>query len=322
MAYNNKPQQRPALFGKSALAEQLHEATGRPFPQNNRRQDNIFDPLPTNPNQMGDDGTDHILIAIWGKTKVGRLLAMDYHDYKKRFNHNLLGDFITLQNFYDYVKSKERDDRIRYMRKEVLKEFRFKCTKILVPHFKAIIMDAYWQKINASSELKELVKESTLPFEMYRTNHASGFRTRWPDSYWIQQGLDEIRKALKENRAPDLRMYMDNTDNTIEEIIRKEFSIRPPEPRREFKPKKEHVDQEAAEEKLSADDVDQKREDQAVSQNLQAPEKELCVDEDMQANKLPEEEVNNTDEATPPEAMTHVEHAKEEHSHHHHHQHA
>lgn len=162
------------------------------------------------PAPKGADGVNHINIAEDSVTELGRCLA---HSTVLKFSHKKFGHFSNIESFWHYIRSEEHDDRIRNMTGKALKEFAKMLHTRRVVNFIAIILDANWQKVNQYPELKEALKETTLPFECY--NHykrQDGVKIRPTYSYWLIPGFEEIRKALQENRQPNFSEFLDNPD--------------------------------------------------------------------------------------------------------------
>lgn len=173
---------------------------------NNNSQRTFRDPKPS-PMSWVQDGVDHINIWEHGETELGKVLA---HNTVIPFNHHIFGNFSCIEAFWHYISSQEHDDRIRTMRGRALHTFSRKLSKLHVPNFCAIILDANWQKIKRYPEIQEALIESTLPIDCYYTQRKSaGIRIRVPYASWLIDGFEEIRKALKEGREPDFSRFCD-----------------------------------------------------------------------------------------------------------------
>jgi hypothetical protein len=81
--------------------------------------------------------------------------------------------------------------------------------RVRVQNFKAIILDSIDQRIKQNEKLLKSFSESTLPFDYYKTN-SSGIRIRPEHFKWFLTGLEELRKAIKENREPNLDPFIDD----------------------------------------------------------------------------------------------------------------
>ena len=169
-----------------------------------------------NANEVGDDGVHHINVWADGETNLGRGLS---HGINCKFNHSVFGEFICMESFWHYIRSKERDDRIRILFGFKLNSFNKDLTHINVPNFKAVIVDANYQKILQYPAMMSDLRESELPFDcyFYRTIGDEKVRQRPAFSSWLIWGLDEIRNSLKEDRDPDFSPLIDNPDVDIYE---------------------------------------------------------------------------------------------------------
>src|SRR5574343_285348 len=174
----------------------------------------FFQPMSSPMNWVGD-GIDHINIYSFGETDLGQALS---HDSPVSFRHNRFGFFSSMEVFWHYIQSEERDDRIRSMSRPSFKKFKSKLTYTMVTNFRAIIMDSNYQRIAQNPKIVEAIKESVLPFDCY---HNSNEHIRQRPKYfaWLLYGFEEIRKALKENREPDFKPLLDNPDSEIYQFV-------------------------------------------------------------------------------------------------------
>lgn len=179
----------------------------------------LRDPLP-NPSSIGEDGIDHINIWEQAKTDLGRALS---HSARLSFTHSIFGRFDNMESFWQYIRSVERDDRVRVLHGYKLKTFARKLTFKRVPNFHAVIMDANWQKVQQYPDLLDELKESELPFDCYYLNN-EGIRIRPAFSHWVIYGFTKIREALKADDKPDFSTLMDRTDVDLYDGIRPENS--------------------------------------------------------------------------------------------------
>lgn len=163
---------------------------------------------------IGEDGVSHINMSDDGKTDLGRKLA---HTSRLPFVHSRYGQFSSMSNFWYYIRSVERDDRLRSFVGKRLKLFvQSSTTHCRVPNFRLIIMDANWQRIQQHPTLGEALKASTLPLDCwYHYQRENGIRMRPNFAFWLIAGFEEIRKALKENREPDFAFLRDTEDTDI-----------------------------------------------------------------------------------------------------------
>lgn len=160
------------------------------------------------PMQLGDDGTDHINVGDDAVTDLGKMLN---HRADNQFQHSHFGKFRTMEGFNLWLLSNERDDRLRQLQGTKLRSLSKKITKLpeTIPNFKAIIIDSYYQSIIQNENLKKAVENSTLPFDVYYVMEDTKLRVRPARYNWLLYGLEEIRKAIKENREPQLKHLLD-----------------------------------------------------------------------------------------------------------------
>lgn len=175
------------------------------------RRDGIRDPSPS-PMLWKGDGEDHINIYDRSTTELGAILV---HNSKLSFTHSIFGRFYDMESFWNYIQSEERDDRTRTMTGQILKNFARKLTMTRVTNFRAIIMDANYQRIKQYDPVVQAMKESTLPFDCYYVNEQTSLRTRPVYFKWLVLGFEEIRRALKEEREPDFGFLLDRPGTGI-----------------------------------------------------------------------------------------------------------
>ena len=172
------------------------------------------DPSPS-PMKWKADGEDHINIWDNAATELGRYLS---HNSELPFKHNIFGKFSSMENFWHYILSDERDDRLRSMRGTTLRIFSRKLTPTKITNFRAIISDSNYQRIKSYASLSKEVAKSKLPFDSYYTNE-NGIRIRPSYFKWLIAGFEEIRKALKEEREPNFAFLLDNPKSEIYQYV-------------------------------------------------------------------------------------------------------
>lgn len=174
--------------------------------------------------RIGNDGTDHINIWERAGTDLGVALS---HMADLPFTHETYGKFRSIEGFWHYIRSVTRDDRTRMMAGYKAKKFGDSLQPQRIDDFKAIIMDANWQKVKQYAPLLEELKKSTLPFDVYYLfNNDATVRIRPASAFWLIEGFEEMRTALKEGREPDFNFLRDKP-NTARKV--------------EDKPKQKHV---------------------------------------------------------------------------------
>jgi hypothetical protein len=156
---------------------------------------------------IGVDGKDHINVWEKGSTELGRNLS---HISYFPFVHSEYGKFKTMEGFWHYIRSKNKDDNLRQLSGTKARKLGESLDICRVPNFKKVIMDANWQKIKAYPDLINDLKNLELPLDGYYIRAANkDLRIRFVSSSWILPGLEEIRKAILENRSPDFSFLVE-----------------------------------------------------------------------------------------------------------------
>lgn len=163
------------------------------------------------PMKLNADGVDHINIFGRPLTTLGRHMSTNSRRFA--FTDECYDRFSSIENFWAFIRAEEKDDDLRRMSSVDLRNTARNYTEVFVENFKALIINAYYQRIKQNKELLDQIVKSSLPFDCYYVNK-DGLRIR-PGGYykWLLAGLEEVRKAIKENREPDLTPFMDNTNS-------------------------------------------------------------------------------------------------------------
>lgn len=203
-----------ALFGNTQLSEKLQLAINK-FPvkkYHNKITPTIF----KDPNFIGEDGDTHILLSNYSKTDIGKAISLEIY---WPFQHDMLGMFGTISAFWTYISSYDCDEKIRSLQGSGLHMFSKNIVKNKVVNYKAIVMDACWQRVSKNPEIMEELKLSTLPFDVYYTQGGNGVRARPVYAAWFVEGYEEIRKAIKEDRSPNFMSLINDHSLSIEDSI-------------------------------------------------------------------------------------------------------
>ena len=164
--------------------------------------------------KIGIDGIDHINIWEKASTELGIALS---HMADLPFTHETYGKFRSVEGFWHYIRSVTRDDRNRMMAGYKAKKFGDTLESRRVEDFKAIIMDANWQKVRQYAPLVDELTNSTLPFDVYYLfNNDVNVRIRPASAFWLIEGFNEIRKCLKDNTKPDFTFLRDRQNQNKE----------------------------------------------------------------------------------------------------------
>jgi hypothetical protein len=158
---------------------------------------------------IGEDGVDHLNIWSFAKTELGVLLSFSTN---LRFNHEQLFNFSSIDCLWQYITIIEPSEKIRNVPSRILRSMVKELPKRSVVNFRAVIMDANWQKIQQYPDIKDAIIESTLPFDFYYFIRATETRVRYKNAFWVLKGFEEIRKALKEARDPNFDFLIDDKE--------------------------------------------------------------------------------------------------------------
>lgn len=162
------------------------------------------------PNNAGKEGTDHINISIQSETRLGKLLDPAY---LKTINYRYVGKFNSVLSLWYWVRSTNLDDNFRRLTGSKLKAYA-EANGVFgnyVPNFKAIVAKATWVKVkgypNLLKEIKEL--DANVKFYSYHIVKSSGLRICTNYAAMIIEVVEEIVKAVKENREPNFELFAD-----------------------------------------------------------------------------------------------------------------
>jgi hypothetical protein len=150
-----------------------------------------------------EDGKDHINIYSRGQTSLGRLLS---HFASTYFSHPVYGPFDSMEGFWYYMRSKEKDDQLRYLSGFAAKEYGRVLEPAWYEQFWEDILAANYQKVIQNPHIKQALIASELPFQHYYIHYPQRGNTARPlivlprDFQMLVDGMEEIRKALKEDR--------------------------------------------------------------------------------------------------------------------------
>jgi hypothetical protein len=195
-----------------SIEEQLHKFTPKKGYANETFKDET-------------DGVQHINIDRNAKTELGWML---FPEYEERFIHPVLGPFTSMTGFWIYIKSKSHSSGYRTQKPHAcLLQARENNDSInSIDNFRALILSGNYYKAINNKKLCDLLKESTLKFEMYYTKiHSEKTSNDTTISYeikvrqnyanWMLKIFEEVRKAIKEDREPDYLRFKDVKKNAL-----------------------------------------------------------------------------------------------------------
>lgn len=189
-----------------------------------KKRNELKSPKPS-PMNWGNDGDDHINVWEYAQTELGKFLA---HSSPYKFKHKYFGSFNSLEAFWHYIQSAERDDRIRVMHGPTLRTFVKKLTPAKVPNFRAIIMDSNWQRVRQHKDKMQMLAESNLPFDCYYISRSTQMRVRPTFFAWLIMGFEEIRAAVKEGREPIFDFLLDHENSEIYQYVLPKIEVPQP----------------------------------------------------------------------------------------------
>jgi len=173
--------------------------------------------LPMNASQWGRDGEDHININSQANTEIGKYLSIRAI---KRFDHPILGHFVSLNSVWSFAKARNHADKIRTLENPFkLREFMRACggEHHSVINFRVILLHTAYLRLLTNPSMMHALIHSELPFDSY-TVLGSGLRQRNDYSSWFCRGYEEIRRALKEQTEPNLRSFFDSESRELRDI--------------------------------------------------------------------------------------------------------
>lgn len=229
--------------------------------------------LPASPNSWRKEGEDHINIDRLSQTNAGRILCMDSIT---AWEHPMLGRFTSLNNFWYFLKAKNRVDALRTAHPRDLRIMVEKTGgrhKDIKNFMQIVLWGIYYRVKHIGAASRELLK-TDLPFDSYRSNPA-GIRSRNNTAHWLVEGYEEIRRAMKEEREPNFTRIAplegsleDLHKSIVEEILNQPKVDRPVE---EFKPRKPKKKPQRPREEKATDDQAPVQAGEAVTEFVAEP---------------------------------------------------
>ena len=161
------------------------------------------------PNKFGEEGVDHININMHSQTHLGKVLDPSY---LKTFGYEFIGKFPSVLNLWYWLRSEDLDDTIRRLTGSNLRTYGDGNGKPnYVPNFKAIIALATWKKLHAYPRLIAEIKDMdpNIKILSYNVIRSSGLRICSNYATLIIDIVNEIFKAIREEREPDFEQFID-----------------------------------------------------------------------------------------------------------------
>lgn len=161
-------------------------------------------------NSIGQDGVKHINVSNQATTDLGVALSVGSN---LAFEHKHLGRIVNFDGFWRWLGSEPKA-------KILLQSEYFRARKLsanltfnwpAIKHQRVLVLDAMWQKINYYEAIRDVIKESKLPFDLYTRDRTTQLLGRPVFSSWFTLGLEYIRTALKEGREPNFFEFIDDS---------------------------------------------------------------------------------------------------------------
>lgn len=165
------------------------------------------------------DGLDHINVAHDAVTELGVALNMDF---EMAWSHPVLGDFLSLSNFWQYITRPVADDGIRFLKgfnlRRVMKRVREAGEETVnVENFRAILLHAIYERIT-QSDIFEMFITSELPFENYYAATDKGQPARRQNTAsWMIPALEMMRHCMIHDITFPAEQFCD-TDRSLDDI--------------------------------------------------------------------------------------------------------
>ena len=167
------------------------------------------------PNSFKKEGEDHININLQSNTTIGLLLTPEYI---KVINYPHLGKFSSVLSLWYWVRSQNKDDRIRRMVGNELKSYaeKNKLYKNYVSNFKAIMAKATWIKVKAYPSIIEEIRKLGPDIKLlsYYVVKSSEVRITTKYAEFIISVGNEIIDAVKNDREPNFDFLIDTPEES------------------------------------------------------------------------------------------------------------
>lgn len=164
-------------------------------------------------NRLQKDGVDHINIHPHARTKLGEALSTVGNI---EFRHPQYGTFNNIIGLEMWLCSTDQPDRFRRMAgRELLKLRRTLTDRVRINNYRHVVLTSTWMKIKSSLALMEDMKRCALSFDYYyyeRVEMGEPIRVRAVEYDWLCPAMEEMRKALLEEREPDFIPYLTNAE--------------------------------------------------------------------------------------------------------------
>lgn len=170
------------------------------------------------PTDWRGDGIDHINVNHSAATNIGRFLS---HDSLYPVINPKFGRFASVRSMWMWLRSEERDDRLRTLHGRPASILQRSLTPREVANFRCIILDTDYNKLKQYPDALEEFKNNTLPLDCYffDTDSEIMIPRRRSTHRWLVEGWTEIRNALNEKREPDFTPWLDVPETGIYDFV-------------------------------------------------------------------------------------------------------
>lgn len=165
------------------------------------------------------DGIDHINVAHDALTELGVALNMDF---EMSWKHPVLGEFMSLSSFWQYITRPVQDDGIRFLKsynlRRVMKRVREAGEPVVnVENFRAVMLHAIYERIT-QSDIFEMFITSEMPFENYHVATDKGQPARRQNTAsWLIPALGMMRYCMINDLVFPSEQFCD-TDTPLDVI--------------------------------------------------------------------------------------------------------
>lgn len=153
------------------------------------------------------DGHNHFNLSTAATTALGEALSLTSD---LSFTHSHLGQVRCLEGIWGYMLSKPRAKAFLEKPYKSMHWLRKHATLMEdAPNIRLVIADALWQKVSQYKEVVDVLKESTLPFDVY-VRSFDGLLKRTFFAGWYIVLVEEIRRSIKSGKEPNLFQFADD----------------------------------------------------------------------------------------------------------------
>ena len=153
------------------------------------------------------DGQNHFNLSTAATTALGEAMSLTSD---LSFTHSHLGPVRCLEGIWGYMLSKPRAKAFLEKPYKSMGWLRKHATLMEdAPNIRLVIADALWQKVSQYKEVVDVLKESTLPFDVY-VRSFDGLLKRTFFAGWYIVLVEEIRRSIKSGKEPNLFQFADD----------------------------------------------------------------------------------------------------------------